>query len=82
MTRQTIFADLLTILSADGPDADVSAIALDDRPFREHGLDSMALIRLVADVEDRFDIEIDDADAMVAFSFQRLVDLIDQKVAA
>ena len=79
MNHEQIFAELLRILSADDPELDVAPIRLDDRPFREYGLDSMQLIRLQAEVEDRFGIEIDDADAMIAFSFQRLVDLVDEK---
>jgi len=78
-TRQAIFRDLVDILERSAPDVDVSAVRLDDTPFAEHGIDSMALLRLVGDVEKRFRIVVDDADALIAFSFLRLVELIERK---
>lgn len=79
MSRDDVFSDLMNLVENAGRDVDTSELALDDEPFWVHGIDSMTLVRLIGDVERRFDIEISDADALVAFSFDRLVDLIQQR---
>jgi acyl-CoA synthetase (AMP-forming)/AMP-acid ligase II/acyl carrier protein len=79
MTRVDVFRDLVAILESCAPDVDTRAVELDDTPFADHGIDSMTLLRLVGDVEKKFSITIGDADALIAFSFLRLVELIETK---
>jgi acyl-CoA synthetase (AMP-forming)/AMP-acid ligase II/acyl carrier protein len=82
MDRDAIFTDLLAILEQSAPDVDTREMVLDDRPFADHGIDSMLMLRLVGDVEAKFDIAINDSDVLLAFSFARLVDLIAERTAA
>jgi acyl-CoA synthetase (AMP-forming)/AMP-acid ligase II/acyl carrier protein len=81
METQDIFSDLLTLLGESRVHVDLDAITLDDQPFSVHGIDSMAMLNLVGAVETKFDITIDDSDAMIAFSFERLTRLIQEKAS-
>lgn len=76
MTREDVFRDLVDLIDSYGRDLDTSRLALDDVPFSAHGIDSLTMVRLVGGVEKRYDIELKDSDALVAYSFDRLVDLI------
>src|SRR5690348_12317595 len=80
MTKPDIFAELIDLLAADQAIGS-QPLALDDTPFRAYGVDSMTLLTLLGKVEQKFDITIEDSEAMIAFSFARLVDLIDVKTS-
>jgi acyl-CoA synthetase (AMP-forming)/AMP-acid ligase II/acyl carrier protein len=80
MTREDIFGDLIDLIERSGRDIDTSKLALDDEPFWVHGIDSMVLIRLIGEVEKKFDIELQDSDALIAYSFDKLVDLILERI--
>jgi acyl-CoA synthetase (AMP-forming)/AMP-acid ligase II/acyl carrier protein len=79
--RRAIFADVLAELARVNAPIDLDAVQLDDTPFHQLGIDSIILIKLVGDLERRFEITIDDTDAVLAFSFERLVALIETKTA-
>jgi acyl carrier protein len=81
MDREDVYAALVELVDDADDRVDGRRMRLDDTPFTEYGLDSLARIRLAALVEDRFAIVITDSDAHAATSMQRLVDLIVRKVA-
>jgi len=76
MSRDVVFKDLVRLVEKSGREVDTSKLALDDSPFWVHGIDSLTLVRLIGDVERTFGIELEDSDALVAYSFERLVNLI------
>jgi fatty-acyl-CoA synthase len=82
MSRRQTFEEILEIIAGSGLEVDISALALNDDPFWEAGIDSMALLRMVGDIERRFGIELDDADTLTAYSFERLVDLVRERTGA
>jgi acyl carrier protein len=56
-------------------------LRLDDTPLTSYGLTSLAMLQLIARVEDRFGVAISDAEALRAGTALSLVDLIQAKVA-
>jgi acyl-CoA synthetase (AMP-forming)/AMP-acid ligase II/acyl carrier protein len=81
MTKLNIFTELIDLLAATDRSIDTRRLTLDDTSFRAYGVDSMTLLTLLGKVEQKFDITIEDSEAMIAFSFARLVDLIDVKTS-
>jgi acyl-CoA synthetase (AMP-forming)/AMP-acid ligase II/acyl carrier protein len=82
MNKDVIFEDLVDMLWSTSTGVECDTLRFDDTPFQQYGIGSRSLIRLVGRAEERFGIKIGDGDASVAFSFQRLVDLIEQKMTA
>jgi acyl-CoA synthetase (AMP-forming)/AMP-acid ligase II/acyl carrier protein len=78
MRKQEIFnVSIETLRLVDGG-VDWRAIKLDDTPFRFYGIESLTMIRLVDRLEKRFSITLEESEAIAAYSFERLVDLIDR----
>jgi acyl-CoA synthetase (AMP-forming)/AMP-acid ligase II/acyl carrier protein len=82
MTRDDVFRDLVSLIERSGRDVDTTKFVLDDEPFQTYGIDSLTLVRLIGDVERKFSIELKDSDAFAAFSFDRLVTLILERLGA
>jgi acyl-CoA synthetase (AMP-forming)/AMP-acid ligase II/acyl carrier protein len=80
MHREDIFAAIADIICSVDGRFDRQAIRLDDTPFRDQGLNSLAQMQIAARVEDEFDIVLDDMDALTASSMVRLVRLIEDKI--
>jgi acyl carrier protein len=78
--KQGIFTEIVDLLRAMDGNVNHRVIRFDDTPFKEYGIDSLTQIRLAAEVEERFDVVINDSDAFIATSFVRLVDLIEGKL--
>jgi acyl carrier protein len=79
--RREIFAEIVAIVRLIDTSGDPRAIRFDDTPFKAYGLSSLTQIRLIALVEDRFDIAITDVDALAAYSPLKFVELIERKVS-
>ena len=71
---------IISLLKEIDRDLDDKVLAGRDYLFREIGLDSLSMIRLVVTVEDRFGIRISEHEAYSASSIARLVDLVRGKV--
>ncbi|HEY6798698.1 MAG TPA: AMP-binding protein [Kineosporiaceae bacterium] len=82
MTRDDVFRDLAGLLERVDANVDTARLALDDRPFSTFGINSMSLVRLVGEVERTFSIELEDSDVLLAYSFERLVALILDRLRA
>ena len=82
MTREDVFRELVSLVERSANDIDTAKLHLDDEPFWVHGIDSMTLLRLIGEVERAFGIELDDADTLIAFSFDRLVTLIVERLGS
>jgi fatty-acyl-CoA synthase len=77
--REAIFAAVIGELRQYGSSVDLDGLTLDDTPFHQLGIDSMKLIKLIGDLERLFSITVDDTEAVLAFSFERLVSLVESK---
>lgn len=78
MDKQEIFDVSIETLRQVDADVDWRAIKRDDTPFRFYGIESLTMIRLVDRLEKRFSIKLAESEAIAAYSFERLVDLIDR----
>jgi acyl carrier protein len=78
--RHAIFTEIVDLLRAMNDGMSHRVIRFDDTPFKEYGIDSLTQIRLAAEIEERFEVAINDSDAFIATSFVRLVDLIEGKL--
>jgi len=58
-----------------------SQFAADDDLIEKHGMDSLARVEIVTELEKEFDILIDDAEALTLVSLSKCFDLVEKKAA-
>jgi acyl carrier protein len=77
---QVIFEQILQLARTRCKELARANVGLDDTPLRSYGVDSLALIRLVSAIEDRFEIEIREHEVFATASVSDLVRLVRGKV--
>lgn len=78
MDQQEIFTYLMEIVR-DKTGQDKIDIKLDSTPLKAYGIDSLCMMQMVAAIEERYGIEIDEMEVFNIDTFLTFTDLVSSK---